>query len=147
MGYYTPGQVADRTGFSLDTLRYYERIGLLHPIDRSAGGRRRFTETDIGWLLMLRCLRDTGMPIKAMIDFVELARGSDETVPERLAILTAHDRRIDEQIARLREYQEQIRKKIAVYQSARRPPGPRTIAAAPRHHTTISHRQTTRTGR
>jgi DNA-binding transcriptional MerR regulator len=126
MGVYSPGQVADKTGFSLDTLRYYERIGLLHKIDRTAGGRRRFTETDLGWLLMLRCLRETGMPIKQMIHFVELARDTDVTVPERLAMLEAHDRGIEEQIRRLRGHQEQIRRKITIYRSKRRPPTPAT---------------------
>ena len=62
------------------------------------------------------------MPIAQMLRFVELARGSDETVPERLAILEAHDRRIEEQIARLRAHQEQIRLKIDIYRSKRRLP-------------------------
>ncbi len=124
MSFYSPGEVADKTGFSLDTLRYYERVGLLHEIDRTAGGRRRFTEFDVGWLLMLRCLRDTGMPIAQMLNFADLTRGSDETVPERLALLQAHDRRIEEQIGRLREHQAQIRKKITIYRSKQRAPSP-----------------------
>jgi DNA-binding transcriptional MerR regulator len=117
MGFHTPRQVADRTGFSLDTLRYYERIGLLHEIGRTAGGRRRFTEFDVGWLLMLRCLRDTGMPITQMIHFAELTRGDDASVPERLALLEAHDRRIEEQLGLLLHHREQIRKKITIYRA------------------------------
>jgi DNA-binding transcriptional MerR regulator len=119
MDFYSPGEVAERTGFSLDTLRYYERIGLLHEIDRTTGGQRRFTEYDVLWLLMLRCLRETGMPIAQMIRFAELARGSAETVAERLSLLEAHDQRIEEQIARLRAHQEQIRQKIDIYRAKR----------------------------
>ncbi|WP_242183652.1 MerR family transcriptional regulator [Saccharopolyspora soli] len=119
MDFYSPGEVAERTGFSLDTLRYYERIGLLHEIDRTAGGQRRFTEYDVLWLLMLRCLRESGMPIAQMRRFSELARGSDETVAERLALLEAHDRKIEEQIAGLRAHQEQIRQKIRIYRAKR----------------------------
>jgi DNA-binding transcriptional MerR regulator len=126
VGFYSPSQVADKTGFSLDTLRYYERIGLLPKIDRTAGGRRRFTETDLGCLLMLRCLRDTGMPIKQMIHFVELTRDTEETVPERLALLEAHDRGIEEQIGQLRDNQKLIRRKITAYRSQRPPPTPTT---------------------
>jgi DNA-binding transcriptional MerR regulator len=122
---YSPGQVAEQTGFSLDTLRYYERIGLLDDIARNSGGRRVFTEEDVAWLRILRCLRDTGMPIQRMVRYAELARGGDETVAERLEVLREHDRDIDEKIAHLRVEQEHIRAKIAYYQGelATRHPG------------------------
>jgi DNA-binding transcriptional MerR regulator len=116
---YSPAEAAQKTGFSLDTLRYYERIGLLPPVSRTAGGRRRYSDTDLLWLMMLRCLRDTGMPLKQMRHFIDLAQGSDETVPERLALLEAHEQKIEEQIARLRAHQELIRKKIDIYRSKR----------------------------
>jgi DNA-binding transcriptional MerR regulator len=114
---YSPAEAAQKTGFSLDTLRYYERIGLLPPVSRTAGGRRRYSDTDLLWLMTLRCLRDTGMPLKQMQHFIDLARGSDETIPERLALLEAQDRKIGEQMARLRTHQDQIRKKIDIYRS------------------------------
>jgi DNA-binding transcriptional MerR regulator len=119
MDFFSPGDVAERTGFSLDTLRYYERIGLLHEIDRTAGGQRRFSEHDVLWLLMLRCLRETGMPLAEVRRFSELARSSDETVPERLALLEAHDRKIEEQVAGLRAHQKRVRQKIAIYRAKR----------------------------
>jgi DNA-binding transcriptional MerR regulator len=112
---YTPGQVADETGFSLDTLRYYERIGLLERIGRNSAGQRRFTEDDLGWLNMLRCLRDTGMPIAEMLRFAELTRAGDHTVPDRIALLESHDRNVEAQIANLREKQGAIQRKIAYY--------------------------------
>lgn len=115
--FYSPGQVAEKTGFSLDTIRYYEKIGLLPEIARTAGGRRRFTATDVQWLLLLRCLRDTGMPIAQMHRFMELARGDRGTIPDRLALLAEHDQRIDQQIARLRANQQQIQGKIRHYRS------------------------------
>jgi len=113
---YSPGQVAEQTGFSLDTLRYYERIGLLDDIARNSGGQRVFTEGDVAWLRILRCLRDTGMPIQRMVRYAELARGGDETIAERLEVLAEHDRDIDEKIAHLRVEQDHIRAKIANYQ-------------------------------
>lgn len=117
MELFTPGQVAEKTGFSLDTLRYYERIGLLDDIARNSGGQRVFTEGDVAWLRILRCLRDTGMPIQRMVRYAELARGGDETVAERLEVLREHDRDIDDKIAHLRVEQDHIRAKIAYYQS------------------------------
>lgn len=115
---YSPGQVAEQTGFSLDTLRYYERIGLLDDIARNSGGQRVFTEGDVAWLRILRCLRDTGMPIQRMVRYAELARGGDETVAERLEVLREHDRDVEEKIAHLRVEQDHIRAKIAHYQQA-----------------------------
>ena len=118
MSFYSPGQTAEMTGFSLDTLRYYEKIGLLEEIDRNAAGRRRFTDHDLAWLGMLRCLRETGMPIAEMLHFSELTRGGDETVPERIALLEAHDKRVEEKIAMLREQQQKVKSKIDFYRGA-----------------------------
>ena len=112
---YSPGQVAEQTGFSLDTLRYYEKIGLLERIDRNSAGQRRFSQEDVGWLGMVRCLRDTGMPIARMVRYAELARGGDETVAERLEVLEEHDEDINRKIELLRDEQDHIRTKIAYY--------------------------------
>ncbi|MFC6082086.1 MerR family transcriptional regulator [Sphaerisporangium aureirubrum] len=115
MSVYTPAQAAEETGFSLDTLRYYERIGLLTPIERNAAGQRRFTDDDIGWLGMLRCLRGTGMPIAEMLRFAKLVRAGDHTVEDRIAVLEEHDRTVEAQIASLREKQSAIQFKIRYY--------------------------------
>lgn len=73
---------------------------------------------------MLRCLRETGMPIAQMLRFSELARGSDETVAERLALLESHYRKIEAQIAGLRAHQKQIRQKTRIYRAKRWQPEP-----------------------
>ncbi|HEV7649606.1 MAG TPA: MerR family transcriptional regulator [Actinophytocola sp.] len=117
---YSPGQVAEQTGFSIDTLRYYERIGLLDDIERNSGGQRVFSEDDVSWLMILRCLRETGMPIQRMVRFAELARGGEATIPERVTVLEEHDRDIDEKITQLRAEQEHIRGKIEYYQGVLR---------------------------
>ena len=115
MATYTPGQVAEKTGFSLDTLRYYERIGLLS-VARTPGGQRQYAEDDIGWLEILRCLRDTGMPIQRMREYAELSR-DNSTVPERIALLEEHDREVEARIAELRAQRDHIRGKIAYYRT------------------------------
>lgn len=115
MSSYSPAETAEKSGFSIDTLRYYEKIGLLSDIARNASGRRVFSDDDLAWLGMLRCLRETGMPIAEMLRYSELARGGGETVRERLEILRDHDRRVEERIARLREQQEHIQWKIGFY--------------------------------
>ena len=103
------------SGFSLDTLRYYERIGLLPKISRTATGRRVFSEIDLKWLGLLRCLRDTGMPIAEMLQFVLLMNGGAATATERAEVLTAHHQRVEDQIIRLQGHLEQIRSKIDTY--------------------------------
>ena len=111
----TPKQAAASSGFSLDTLRYYERIGLLPRIRRTAAGRRVFSEIDLKWLGLLRCLRDTGMPIAEMQQFVRLMNGGAGTASERAEVLTAHHQRVEDQISRLQHHLEQIRGKIEIY--------------------------------
>ena len=115
--FFSPGEAVERSGFSLDTLRYYERIGLLDKIERDPGGRRRFDDGDLEWLGVLRCLRDTGMPIAQMRRYAELVRGGDETVPDRLALLAEHDVRVQEQVDLLRVQQAHIRRKLDGYRA------------------------------
>ncbi len=113
---YTPGEVADRTGFTLDTLRYYEKIGLLEGVARTSGGQRVFTDDDISWLGILRCLRDTGMPIAQMRRYADLTR-DERTMAERVALLEEHDREVGRRLAALQGQREHLRAKIRYYRS------------------------------
>src|SRR3954447_19789264 len=116
--YLTPAETAERSGFSLDTLRYYERIGLLSEVGRAPSGHRRFTEDDLQWLGILRCLRDTGMPIADMRRYARLARSGDkESLAERIALLEKHDAAVEEQRALLLVRQQHLRGKIDYYRS------------------------------
>ena len=119
--YLLPGQTAQRSGFSLDTLRYYERIGLLDHVERTSSGHRRFGEDDLEWLEVLRCLRDTGMPIARMRRYAELARGGEDTFAERLNLLTEHDAHVAERIAVLQAQRKHLRGKIDWYRSQLEP--------------------------
>jgi DNA-binding transcriptional MerR regulator len=110
--------VTAKTGFTIDTLRYYERVGLLHEVGRTPGGRRVFTEQDVAFLGLLRCLRDTDMPIAEMLKYVDLLRGGEATLDERVALLGEHEHRVGEQIERLLGHRAQIRRKIEAYSGA-----------------------------
>ena len=112
-----PSQAAEQSGFSLDTLRYYERIGLLDDIGRAPSGHRRFREEDLEWLGVLRCLRDTGMPIAQMRRYAELARGGEPTLADRLALLIEHDAQVRERIAALQAEHEHLQEKINWYRA------------------------------
>lgn len=112
---YTPAETVERSGFTIETLRYYERIGLLRDIDRDPSGRRRFNDGDLAWLEVLRCLRDTGMPIAQMQRYADLTLQGG-SVQERLEILRAHDRSVSEQMREMRRWQQHLRGKIDFYE-------------------------------
>jgi DNA-binding transcriptional MerR regulator len=110
--HYTPGEVSAKTGLSLDTLRYYERVGLIPRVDRTGGGRRRYSEVDLAWLTLVRCLRDTDMSVAEIRRFTELVQDGATGVGERIALLEAHERRVEEAACRLYRHLGQIHDKI-----------------------------------
>ena len=114
-GIFSPSEAAEQSGFSLETLRYYERIGLLDGIDRAPSGHRRFRGEDLEWLGVLRCLRDTGMPIAQMRRYADLARRGDATLVERMNLLTGHELNVQAKIALLQAQQEHLWEKIDWY--------------------------------
>ncbi|MCN0181196.1 MerR family transcriptional regulator [Salinispora arenicola] len=118
---YAPSEAARRSGFSLDTLRYYERIGLLNEVGRTSGGRRVFTDDDLDWLMLFRCLRDTGMPIAEMCRYAELVREGEHTTGERQALLERHAGRVEERMHLLQRQYDRLRAKIRAYDQRVRP--------------------------
>jgi DNA-binding transcriptional MerR regulator len=112
---YTVGEASARSGFSVDTLRYYERLGLLEPVDRTAGRQRRYREGDIDWLGFVSCLRGTGMPVREMRAIAELVRDGEHTVPQRIELLEAHGERVRANIHQLTEQLEAIEHKVGYY--------------------------------
>lgn len=112
----TVGQVAELTGLSTHTLRWYERMGLLGSVARDPGGRRRYSRRDLRRLIMLMRLRKTGMPVVEMQRYAELIRVGESTEPERLQLLAAHRDRVLSHISDLQRDLDVINGKIAGYQ-------------------------------
>ncbi|NJL93467.1 MAG: MerR family transcriptional regulator [Anaerolineae bacterium] len=110
-------EAAQRTGLSVHTLRYYERIGLLLPVERAANGHRRYAEIDLRRIEFLNKLRTTGMSIQQMCEFAALSQESDLTVPQRLAMLEAHRNEVLTYLDELRDNLGAIERKIALYRS------------------------------
>lgn len=113
--FYTPGEIAERFDLTLDTLRYYEKAGLLRRVDRAPSGHRRYRTDDVELLHLIRCLRDTDMPIARLREFAELVRSGEHTIPERLEVLQEHKNRLDARIAELVDRQGAIEHKIDYY--------------------------------
>lgn len=72
---------------SADTLRYYERVGMIPPVTRSASGIRDYQEIDLRWVELAICLRSAGLPVETLIDYVRLYQKGDDTIPARLQLL------------------------------------------------------------
>jgi DNA-binding transcriptional MerR regulator len=108
-------QVAQLTGLSTHTLRYYERAGLLGPVGRAANGHRRYATADLAWLEFLTRLRATGMPICQMQEFAALRRCGAETIRARRLLLEAHRLAVQEHIRALGHNLAQIDDKIDHY--------------------------------
>jgi DNA-binding transcriptional MerR regulator len=106
-------EAARRTGIAIDTIRYYDRLGLLGAVGRTAGGARVFTEGDLGWLRILRCLRDTGMRMADLRQFVAI--DGDREPDRRRALLESHRAAVLERIERTHRELEVLDGKIAAY--------------------------------
>ncbi|ETK37912.1 MerR family transcriptional regulator [Microbispora sp. ATCC PTA-5024] len=112
----TIAQVAERTGLTAHTLRYYERAGLLRePPDRGGNGHRRYTERDADWIRLLTRLRATGMSIAGMRRYAELARRGEDTYAARKELLEAHRAEVLRKIEQLKDDLALVDYKINVY--------------------------------
>ena len=111
------GEVAERTGLGIHTLRLYERAGLLtSELARDAGGRRVYTDDDAGWLVTCRILRSSGMPLAVIARFAELVREGPGNELERLALLREHEQRMVQKLAEISAARELIGAKVAAYE-------------------------------
>lgn len=81
-------EVSEKYGISSDTLRYYERVGMIPPVERTEGGIRNYGEDDIKWVELVLCMRSAGLPIEAIIEYVRLSRLGDSTFKARLELLS-----------------------------------------------------------
>ena len=111
----TVGEAAAKVGLSVHTLRWYEQEGLVAPVDRDTAGRRRYSPDDLDWLQLLTRLRGTGMPVREMRRYAELARSGAATVAERLRLFEEHRQRVLERIAELQRDLDAINAKIEYY--------------------------------
>lgn len=80
-------KASELSGLSADTIRYYERIGIIPPIPRTANGIREFGERELGWLEFTKHFRDAGMSIEALAEYINLFQQGDATIPARIELL------------------------------------------------------------
>jgi len=108
-------ECAAATGTTPDTLRYYEKIGLISQVARQRNGHRSFSADDVRWISFLRRLHDTGMPIRHMLQYARLVRRGESTVGQRRALLETHRNELRNRVALLSEHLTMIERKIRSY--------------------------------
>jgi DNA-binding transcriptional MerR regulator len=114
----TIGEVSRRTGLSVDTLRFYEREALLPAAQRSAAGRRLFTEEDVEWIGICRRLRDSGMPLARVAEYAALVRAGSGNEAERMELLREHESEVRRKMAELQDALDLIAFKVGAYSEA-----------------------------
>ena len=115
----TISEAAEASGVSAHTLRYYERAGLVQPVERAASGHRRYAESDLERLRFIGYLRNTGMPIRRIREYFELVDAGSQTTPQRLELLERHRDEVRAELARGKTYLEAIERKIGLYKEGK----------------------------
>lgn len=111
------GQVAERTGLSVHTLRFYERERIFaNPVRRGPGGRRVYSEDDVDWLTLCIFLRASGMPLPSIRRYTELVREGTGNEVERLNLMRQHRERVNAKIQELTKSLDLINYKVGVYE-------------------------------
>ncbi|SYW13382.1 MerR family transcriptional regulator [Oenococcus oeni] len=109
---FTIGKVAQIKAISTYTLRYYDDQGLLPKVFRDKNGNRIFTEEDLQWLDMIKCLKNTGMPLEQIKTFVDATYQGNQTLPARISLLNQQAQKIKDNIEEQQTYLDKINQKI-----------------------------------
>lgn len=110
-------EVSKKYGVSSDTLRYYERMGLLHRVPRNASGVRDYGEADCARIEFVKCMRNAGVPIETLIEYLQLYEQGDETAPQRKALLIEQRDLIQQRIDAMQEGLNRLNTKIDSYET------------------------------
>lgn len=111
-------EVSEKYNISQDTLRYYERVGMIPPVTRTGGGIRDYQETDLSWVELAICMRSAGLPVEAMIEYVRLYQEGNQTIPARLQLLVDQREALLEQKRQIDTTLERLNYKISRYEKA-----------------------------
>ena len=114
----TISEVSKKYGLTQDTLRYYERIGLIPYINRTSSGIRDYTEEACKWIEFIKCMRLAGLPIETLIEYVALDQEGDSTITARKELLVEEREKLIEIIKEMQKTLERLNHKISRYEEA-----------------------------
>jgi DNA-binding transcriptional MerR regulator len=110
-------EVSEKFDLSQDTLRYYERIGLIPCVNRKKSGVRDYTEEDCKWVEFIKCMRSAGLPIEVLIEYVQLFQQGDGTFETRKELLIEQRAQLQKRMEDMQKTLERLNYKIARYES------------------------------
>ena len=111
-------EVSEKYNISQDTLRYYERVKMILPVTRTPGGIWDYQEEDLRWVELVICMRNAGLPIEVMIEYLDLFQKGDSTIPARLELLRSQMNALEEQKKQLEQTMDKLQYKINAYEDA-----------------------------
>jgi DNA-binding transcriptional MerR regulator len=111
-------EVSEQFGLSADTLRYYERVGLIPPVNRSESGIRDYNELDLRRVDFIKCMRSAGLPIEVLIEYVGLVQQGDGTIEDRKEILKHQREQLAARMEEMQKTLDLLDHKIEVYEKA-----------------------------
>jgi DNA-binding transcriptional MerR regulator len=111
-------EVSEQYGISSDTLRYYERVGLIPPVNRNESGIRDYNELDLRRVDFIKCMRSAGLPIEVLIDYVALVQKGDQTIEARKDILKEQRALLAARMEAMQKTLDILDHKLEVYEKA-----------------------------
>ena len=111
-------EVSERYAISTDTLRYYERIGLIQPVNRNGSGIRDYGEIDLRRVEFIKCMRSAGLPVEVLIEYIGLVQRGDETIEARKEILKEQRELLAARMEEMQKTLDVLDHKIEVYENA-----------------------------
>ncbi|MHC1723848.1 MAG: MerR family transcriptional regulator [Aminipila sp.] len=114
----TIAEVSKKYDISQDTLRYYERIGLIPVVNRTANGNRDYTEESCRWIELAKCMRSAGVPIEALIEYCALTQQGDSTIKARKELLLEERKKLLEKMEDMQKTLDRLNYKIGRYEKA-----------------------------
>ena len=111
-------EVSEKYGISSDTLRYYERIGLVPPVNRNGGGIRDYNELDLRRVEFVKCMRSAGLPVEVLIEYIGLVQQGDKTIEARKEILVEQRELLVARMEQMQKTLDILDHKIEVYEKA-----------------------------
>lgn len=109
-------EVSKKYGLSADTLRYYERVGLIPPVPRKGGGVRDYDQTSLGWVELIKCLRSAGVGIEALSEYCRLFQQGEDTSRQRKELLIEQRRQLQERMENMQQSLDRLNEKIERYE-------------------------------
>ncbi len=111
-------EVSEQYGISADTLRYYERIGLILPVQRNVSGIRDYCELDLRRVEFIKCMRSAGLPVEVLIEYIALVQQGDKTIEARKEILIEQRDLLANRMKEMQKTLDLLNHKFEVYENA-----------------------------